>query len=345
MKYHASLDGIRALAVGFVLAYHAHTAFAKGGYIGVDIFFVLSGFLITTLLNEQITHKGRIEFAQFYLRRSLRLFPALLLMIVTYLCLAHFFWPTYPYIQHVKDALASLFYVSNYSKAIANFPFMLAHTWSLACEEQYYLFWPLFYRLLTRFFSKSDQIKLLLFLFILATLWRIASVINGVPPRVTYFQLDTHISGLLLGSLSAVFFSQSLADKIPKALIWLAAILLITAVITYRWGHFASFTLGLTLVEACSLLIIFDALSNQPSALTRFLAAPPCVYIGKLSYGLYLWHFPIMYYLRVRYSWPITLGLGTALSLFCAALSYYTIENFAYRLFHQARYRRQTTSI
>jgi len=149
MGYLPGLDGVRALAVLGVLLYHGDLTWMQGGFLGVDVFFVLSGFLITTLITEEFERSGRINFGKFYLGRARRLLPALLLMLFVVGLVAAIFYRESAF-AYRQDALASLLYVTNwwyivadqsYFEAIGR-PAFLQHLWSLAVEEQFYLIWP-----------------------------------------------------------------------------------------------------------------------------------------------------------------------------------------------------------
>src|SRR5690242_18795216 len=131
MKHNNGLDGIRALAVIMVLGFHAAAPGATGGYLGVDVFFVLSGFLITSLLMDEIEDTGTVSFGRFYLRRFLRLTPPLLFMLATYLVFAPIAWPQMAFHTDVRDVLISTFYLSDYASAFWSLPHYLRHTWSL----------------------------------------------------------------------------------------------------------------------------------------------------------------------------------------------------------------------
>ena len=125
-----------------VIADHCDISVFDQGYFGVDLFFVLSGFLITRLLVDEIDSTGRIDLLRFYLRRLLRLTPALLLMLTAYLLIAPSLWPQLDLMSHVRDAALVAFYLSDYSQAFWHNPKVLIHTWSLSVEEHFYLIWP-----------------------------------------------------------------------------------------------------------------------------------------------------------------------------------------------------------
>ncbi|MBA2402361.1 MAG: acyltransferase [Bradyrhizobium sp.] len=138
-RYNPSLDGLRAIAVVLVISDHCGVPVFDQGYFGVDLFFVLSGFLITRLLVDEIDATGRVDVQRFYLRRLLRLTPPLLLFLTAYLVIAPSLWPQLDLMVHVRDVALVAFYLSDYSQAFWNNPKVLIHTWSLSVEEHFYL--------------------------------------------------------------------------------------------------------------------------------------------------------------------------------------------------------------
>src|SRR5687768_11060779 len=136
MRYMPELDGLRALAVCAVLAFHAGAPMAQSGYLGVDLFFVLSGFLITSILVAEHERSGTIAVGRFYVRRALRLYPSLLLMLAVFVVVAPLLWPELPAARY---ALWSALYLSDYTRALIGEPEVLSYTWSLSVEEHFYL--------------------------------------------------------------------------------------------------------------------------------------------------------------------------------------------------------------
>ena len=143
MAYQPALDGVRALAILAVLLFHAKVPGVPGGFVGVDVFFVLSGFLITTILAGEHRRCGRIDLPGFYRRRLRRLYPALIVFLCAYLLTAGLLFPRVAPEKHGRDALLALFYLADYGRALDMPLSVLNHTWSLAVEAQFYLLWPL----------------------------------------------------------------------------------------------------------------------------------------------------------------------------------------------------------
>ena len=134
-------DKVRAIAVMLVMIFHSSVPLFHGGFLGVDVFFVLSGYLITRILLAELDKTGNIQLLRFYIHRLARLSPPLLLLLLLYLVAAPHFWPDYSW--HVRDSLLTAMYLTDYAKALYNVPDMLRHTWSLSVEEHFYLLWPL----------------------------------------------------------------------------------------------------------------------------------------------------------------------------------------------------------
>jgi peptidoglycan/LPS O-acetylase OafA/YrhL len=199
-----ALDGIRAVAVGLVLFQHAGVPGFREGGLGVDVFFVLSGYLITRLLTREIDQTGTLKLATFYLRRLRRLTPPLLILAVAYLVLAPAIWPERDAGQHARFVLAAVTYLTDFARAgHPSFASPIAHTWSLAVEEHFYMLWPLALLGLT-YLPKRFLLPSLLAGFALATLWRCTGLyLFGW--ETSYFRFDFRLSGLLLGAALSVF--------------------------------------------------------------------------------------------------------------------------------------------
>ena len=281
MEHKVALDGLRALAVLAVLAFHVRVPGFQGGFLGVDLFFVLSGFLITKLLMKEYECTGGIQLRRFYLRRALRLSPTLLTLVAIFLVVAPVLWPE---ISAWREAAWSVLYLSDYSRAIMGEPLVLSHTWSLAVEEHFYLLWPLLLPMLLR---SSAPFQTLLIAYLLATMWRIACFI-WVGWDQTYFRFDTRLSGLLLGAIIAV--------RPPDLRFGIAAPLAVFAVLCtlQMWGEAEGLTLAVTGAEIASMFLILAAMEARHT----WLAWPVLAYLGRLSYGIYLWHYPVAYSLR-----------------------------------------------
>lgn len=196
MPYNPALDGLRALAVLLALAFHSRIEGFHGGFFGVDVFFVLSGYLITRLLANQHSATGTINVPAFYLRRLHRLYPALLPFLGAYLIAGPLAFPNRQ--DHARDALVAATYLSDYGFAFWKIPWLVQHTWSLSVEEHFYLAWPVALLLVLRPPGRYWA-PVVLSLTVAATLWRWHVVLNVDPWHQPYYRFDTRLSGLLLG--------------------------------------------------------------------------------------------------------------------------------------------------
>ena len=313
-SYIPSLDGIRALAIILVVLLHAYIPGFAGGYFGVDIFFVLSGYLITRILRGEKERTGRIDLWRFWSRRLRRLYPALLLMLAAYLAIGWAAWPNQPFVMNLKASLVAGLYLSDYAWALNVAPNQLDHTWSLAVEEQFYLVWPIALIGLSRL-TKKQAVIALIGLYAVAMAWRIAQ--SGVRTDIQlHFSFDTHATGLILGCLIGLVNPQ-----VPKwsAILGLAGIAL--AFFAFPTRDMTTFLIGFPLIEVSAALLILAA----PS----WLGVAPLAWIGRMSYGWYLWHYPIMVWmLNQGFGWAPVAAIGGGISLAAAAISYYTVERW-----------------
>lgn len=315
--YWPELDGLRAIAVVAVVLFHsAPNGPFRGGFIGVDLFFVLSAFLITSILAADWRVNGQLDLRRFYWRRFLRLFPALLLMLAGYLLVAPFIWPAHP---HGRDALVTVLYLSDYAYAFERIPLYLQHTWSLAIEEHFYLLWPI---ALIPLLKTKKPVLWLGLAYVLATLWRV----SFSDWQQYYYRFDTHASGLILGAL--LFFALPKFKPMPAfAFGGLAVLCLIFAT-----GQIFRAATVITAAELASAALIACAVTRTSGALGTALRHPVMVTVGKLSYAIYLWHFPIAYALRPHFSFAVTSALTLGASAALAAFSYVTVEAWARRM-------------
>lgn len=349
MGYLPGLDGIRALAVLGVMFYHADLTWMPGGFLGVDVFFVLSGFLITSLLLEEFARSGRIDFKRFYVRRARRLLPALLLMLAVVGAAAAFFYrDAAPAFR--TDALASLLYVNNWWYIIADqsyFDFigrppLLKHLWSLAIEEQFYLIWPVVVLLLLKFGRVRAVRWTALIGAVASTVWMaVLAMSNGFPeladPSRAYFGTDSHIMGLLIGAaLATVWRPGQLSTRLApgaKALVTGIGIAALLTVVWIFWqvGEFSGWLYrGGFLLFAVIVAVLLAAAAHPGAPFGRALGTQPWRYIGQRSYGLYLWHWPVFMVTRpdldVGFDGIPNLILRFGLTFGLAELSYRYVE-------------------
>ncbi|MGD0882200.1 MAG: acyltransferase family protein [Acidimicrobiales bacterium] len=352
------LDGLRAVAVVLVLGFHFGVGWLDGGFFGVDVFFVLSGYLITGLLLGEFERRGRIGLGGFWLRRARRLLPALVVVIVVVSLLVRLAEPSGTFPGYRMDALSALFYFSNwwqvatsgnYFAAVGAVP-PLTHTWSLAVEEQFYLVWPLVVLAvmrLSRSFARGVRVLLAV-----AVVGAAASAAEmallfhpGTDTTRIYFGTDTHAQSVLVGA--ALACALTIVDRrrgltgmdpvaeTPAARRWLvgagmvgmAVILVLSrllggaSAVAYRGGF---------LVVAVSAAAVILAVVSVPGGVpARVLSVPALVWLGSVSYGVYLWHFPVAVFVdggRTGLSGPALLALRSVVTVAVAAASFYLIE-------------------
>jgi peptidoglycan/LPS O-acetylase OafA/YrhL len=345
--YLAGLDGVRAIAVGGVLLYHSEMPWFQGGFLGVDVFFVLSGFLITGLLVREIEREGCLDIRGFYRRRFRRLVPAVLLLLASTLVLSAFFVPdAAPRVK--SDGLATMFYVSNwwliasgqsYFEFITRPP-LLQHLWSLAIEEQFYVLWPLILWTAIRLAGRRGVAALALAGAGVSTWWMATlSAASGYPdadPSRIYFGTDTHCMGLLLGAALAAVWQPWTAGGVSRRV---NAGLALLGTVSCAAVAFAYVQVGerapllysggflLLSIAVCGLIV---AASHPASSFGRLLGRQPLRWVGERSYGLYLWHWPIYVVTRpgldVRSTGGANLLLRLVLTCVVAELSYRFVE-------------------
>jgi len=349
MGYLPGLDGLRAVAIIGVLLYHAGIDWMPGGFLGVDVFFVISGFLITSLILEEYDRSGRVNFTKFYLGRARRLLPAVaVLLIAVGLAVLIVYQDALSAFR--EDALATVFYVNNwwyifvdqsYFESVGRPP-LLKHLWSLSVEEQFYLIWPVFALLLMRSGGRPLVRRLALVLAIASTVWMaVLSIRNGYPvdadPSRAYFGTDSHSMGLLVGAALATMWRPGrLSTQVPRGaqlIITGIGVASLAAVIGFYLfvGEFTPWLYrGGFLALAFFTTALIAAVTHPASFLGPALGTGVLRYIGRRSYGIYLWHWPIFMVTRpgidVEWSEPVTFVVRIALTLVIAELSYRLVE-------------------
>jgi len=338
-----ALDGLRAIAILAVIGFHYGPTKVAGGYLGVDVFFVLSGFLITALLVQERSNTGRISLKAFYMRRAKRLLPALFVMLAAVTVYAAMF-PHRPETQHVwRDIIAAVFYVANWVHGFSHHleVGLLDHTWSLSVEEQFYLLWPAVLVLMVRKGFSRKTIAIVVGTGVLASLidTQLLYRHGSFAPRLAY-GLDTRGVGLLMGCLLGLAVGwQVIPDRIRRYAPytpWLGFLMLAVLFLSHRYALFAGqsyrqFVEAPPLVDIATVLIIFGVIYRERSAAARLMSIPLAVWLGRVSYGVYLWHFPIG---TVVASHHLTMGLGdpgsqllkVVLTLIVVTLSFYLVE-------------------
>ena len=343
-RYIPALDGLRTLAVVAVVLYHLNLTWAQGGLLGVTIFFVLSGYLITRLLINEIAKTGRIDLKSFWIRRIRRLFPAVVTVVVVTCALCTVF-------NHVMltkmrpDILPSLLFFNNWWQILHNVsyfnalgdPSPLTHFWSLAIEEQFYLIWPpLLLAMVSMHMSKPNTRRVVLGLAAVSAVAMMVLYNPATDPSRVYYGTDTRAFSLLLGAWMAFIPDRDLAparlvrhlglDRLAGAgkhdksksntaeaattkpselarfwsspasidLLGVVGLVGLAAMVALTNGYTAFQYRGGTLLCSILTLMVIAACVQPQGMVARALAAKPLVWIGKRSYSIYLWHYPLL---------------------------------------------------
>ncbi len=334
-QYTQSFDGLRCIAVLCVLLTHASPGFLKGGWIGVDLFFVLSGYLITSLLQNECYASGNISFAKFYARRALRLFPPLLICVT----MANVLWRYTPHYYVGANQLlatsAGLFYFANLVpwRVLG----LLQHLWSLSVEEHFYLVWPI---IVSAFLFQTPSRSRVFFL-TLTVFFIGAFRIFVFHFKLTYglFVIDSYtftlcrMDAILMGALLAIVLSHSNVKSRKNAnLHWFLGVLLCLLATVVLFVHQSNIYWrngGFIFTNLLCLFVVAIAAKhpNQPLLCTNILR-----WIGRRSYGIYLYHFPIFIALEVlrrehsAVNYLLVTVLRFAMTIFAAEVSYRFIE-------------------
>ena len=331
-----ALDGIRAVAIVAVLLYH-HYQFDvpgshawAGGFLGVDIFFVLSGFLITTLLLHEHASAGRIDFARFWSRRARRLLPAMFALIVVTALLGRYAFSAATAAGVRGEGFATLLYVENWNR-LGGASSALSHTWSLSVEEQWYLVWPLLLAALVMWSRRrSRSLAWPVALLIVASAAECAVLFHGIGER-SYYGTDTRAQSLLVGALLAVLLIRRPQgrSRVIEAAGWVAVGFL--ALMIWRLHSVDPWLYrgGFLLVAATAALLIAAVQHSGAGPLGRLFGSRPLVAIGLISYGLYLYHYPIYLWLTASRTHLTALPLLIArlvVTGLVAVASYFLIE-------------------
>jgi len=336
LGYRPTLDGLRGVSILAVMLYH--TGLLSGGFLGVDVFFVLSGFLITSLLLDEIQSTGGVALRAFYIRRGLRLLPALVPMILV-TGVAMLAWD--PGWETIVFLLSVVFYAANWAIAYGLPPGMLGHTWSLSIEEQFYALWPPLLLFLLRVVRRRGALLALMAVAVIAAVGYRLLLARAEAARL-YVGLDAHADPLLVGCLLGLFYGSSLFRRTPRALVtWnvlgaLGGIALLALFWGSRYPEDYVRACASTSTAIVSALVIVAAM--QPSAVcASLLAREPLPWIGRRSYALYLWHFPFLFmtgalWVPGRRLVPIEATLAWVLTFAAAAASFRYIEQPALRL-------------
>jgi peptidoglycan/LPS O-acetylase OafA/YrhL len=346
LPYLPGLDGLRALSVLAVVGYHAELSGLSGGFLGVEVFFVLSGYLITALLLVEREDRGWIDLGAFWRRRARRLLPAVAVMLAAVSAGALLFWRD-ALDQLRGDLVAAVFYVSNWWQIVEDRsyfestgrPPMLQHLWSLAVEEQFYVLFPLVLALgLAAARHRHRAVSVGFVAVALASAWWMAILHEPyTDPSRVYYGTDTRLSGLLLGAALAFVVVPGPGGRSDRTTRTATDALGLAGLAVLAWAfvsinEFDPFVYqgGFVLVDAATLAVIV-AVARTDGRLGRLLGTEPLRWVGTRSYAIYLWHWPVVVVTRPELDVPLDgaplLALRVALTLILAEASYRFVEH------------------
>lgn len=334
LSYRPDIDGLRAVAVLSVVLHHLSASLMPGGYVGVDVFFVISGYLITGIISREMA-QGTFTFASFYERRARRIFPALFAVLAITLVVGYFLLLPSDYSATLRGALGTLFFASNivfwrdmaagYFAATDAGLNPLLHTWSLAVEEQFYVFFPFLLLLCYRYCRRN--ITLILVACAVLSLALAALLVQNKSVAV-FFLSPFRAWELLVGSLLALNAVPKLKSRAVREVLASAGMLAIVAA-CFIYDSRTTFPGLAALAPVLGAAVIIHAGASGPSLVGCLLQWRPVVYVGLISYSLYLWHWPLI--VLVRYAMgmePISpyIPLLLSVSLMLGSFSYHFIE-------------------
>ena len=344
LPYMPGVDGLRALAVGAVVVYHFGAGWLPGGFLGVDVFLVISGYLITSLLLAELRATDRIDLKRFWLRRCRRLLPALFLMLAVVMLAMVIFH--HGEVARLRGALlASMGYVANWYFAFANVPYfeqfgrpsVLQHLWSLAVEEQFYLLWPPIMAIGMAFFGKRHLLIGVMVGIVGSTILSWVLYEPNVDPSRIYYGTDTRAVGLLAGVALAFLWPahrlRPLAAGRPRLvlnLVGAAGLAGLLALMLTLGDLDALLYRGGFLMVAITTAAVLAVVAHPSSVLGKAFGLTPLVWLGVRSYGIYLWHWPVLMLTRANQDVPfggaglVLLQIG--LMIGAAYLSYKYVE-------------------
>jgi peptidoglycan/LPS O-acetylase OafA/YrhL len=348
MRYWPALDGLRGVAVVAVMLFHAQVSQVRGGFLGVDVFFVLSGFLITSQLLRELSRTGRVRWGAFFMRRLVRLQPALALMLLVYALAWVAGLVPAPGTVVARDVATVLLAMAHWARAFDWYPpDYLGHAWSLGIEEQFYLLWALLLASLGAQAARPGRVFLLAMGGALASmLWMLWLQAAGAGPVRLYNGLDTRAMALLCGCALAGWLHTRQPQLVDKAadqplvpntrhfatFAGFAALgLLLVAMVSADWRASIMFPWGYMTAALLAALLVWSVVLAPAGRLPCLLAWKPLVFLGKISYGLYLWHYPLFRVAEAQapkagLSFACAMALAGCLTLFAAWASFVWVE-------------------
>jgi peptidoglycan/LPS O-acetylase OafA/YrhL len=327
LKYRPDIDGLRAVAVLSVLAFHLGHRRVQGGFVGVDVFFVISGYLISFIVFSEVA-ESRFSILSFYERRIRRIFPALFVMLAVLTIFAAIYLLPNELISYARALMAATGSASNFyfwlhsgyfDSAVSN---PLLHTWSLGVEEQFYIAFPLCLVLVRRFFPQRLRVAVvvLLLLSLMYSGWLV-----HYSPVTTLFMLSTRAWELLMGTALSLSMFPALKHPVARNLVALAGIALIAYADMFYFATmvFPGFS---ALVPCLGSALIIGAGESGPSVVSAVLSWKPIVFIGLISYSVYLWHWPLIMVQNLGIFSPMNHLTLAIVSLVLGALSWKFVE-------------------
>jgi peptidoglycan/LPS O-acetylase OafA/YrhL len=344
-RYLPGLDGLRALAVLAVMAYHLNLPFTSGGFLGVTVFFVLSGFLITSLLAWEWNQTEKIDLKQFWIRRAKRLLPAMFLLLILLNVLVPLLRPEL--VSNLRqDTIAAMFYYSNWYYIFQDLsyfesfqtPSLLTHFWSLAIEEQFYIIWAIVILFLFTFVKKqTSRFLLILIGAAISAIWMTFMYDPNLDPSRVYYGTDTRIFSLLIGASFAIIFPNQPSDQANHKKKWVyewmgiigVFVFLLMVVFTNQYGSFV-YQGGMVILSITTAMWVVSLSMPFTVQVNKLLEWKPLKWIGIRSYGIYIWHYPIFLLMKENVN---TGGVNYRLVIFqivltfiVASLSYTFVE-------------------
>jgi peptidoglycan/LPS O-acetylase OafA/YrhL len=335
IAYRPDVDGLRTIAVGTVILFHGKLGIFPGGFVGVDVFFVISGFLISSILLGEIGH-GRFSLAGFYERRIRRILPALIVVLAAVMVAGALLYPPQDYVLLAKSAkAAALFYANFFFHGQAGYfapdaeTQPLLHTWSLAVEEQFYLVAPLFLWGIAGL-QRRWQVALVALAFVASLGFSIAGATNE--DSGAFYLPHSRAFELMLGMMLAMGLFPRLVSQITAEALGAAGLLMIAVAVLF-FSASTPFPGYAALLPCLGAAFIIASGAGHATVVSRLLATTPMVFTGKISYSLYLWHWPIFVFAEYRYGELSVLdrvGLIVAAYLL-SVLTYWFVEQPARR--------------
>jgi peptidoglycan/LPS O-acetylase OafA/YrhL len=338
-KFRADIEGMRAIAVTLVVLSHAGLSGLAGGYVGVDVFFVISGFLITTLLLGELKRTGTVSLARFYARRATRLLPASTLVLLVTVAGSWMWLPATRFKSIVSDAVSATFYGINWRLASEGVQYLnadaapspLQHFWSLAVEEQFYLVWPLLLLIFALVFKKTTKPILITLGIVVAVSFYASVQVTESSAPYAYFGAHTRAWELGIGALVAIGATRlaTLPRLFAAALTWAGLAAVVAGALLFDESTpFPGSAAALPVLGAAA--IIAGGCAAPRGGVATLLGLWPFQQIGKYSYSWYLWHWPVLMIAPFVLDMEPALGLNLALAaaaLVIAVGSYHLVEN------------------